>query len=167
MEVEDSEDEHIQLSTADRTSLVKDLPGALSLKAQALIEALEGKRFNSFMDALRDILEESGLTFKKLDKRLERTMLHSYRKDLTAQVSSENDPVSFLPKVVALLFLQAYNKALQAPGRAVGAIIALLKDKLPASTYKVLADYHSTTVKLLALQAAATDDVSPLKQLQT
>ena len=27
-------------------------------------------------------------------------------KDLTAQVSSENDPVSFLPKVVALLFLQ-------------------------------------------------------------
>ncbi|XP_039798994.1 E3 UFM1-protein ligase 1 homolog isoform X7 [Panicum virgatum] len=127
MEVEDSEDEHVQLSTADRTSLVKDLPGALSLKAQALIEALEGKRFNSFMDALRDILEESGLTFKKLDKRLERTMLHSYRKDLTAQVSSESDPVSFLPKVVALLFLQAYNKALQAPGRAVGAVIALLK----------------------------------------
>ncbi|CAN6340226.1 unnamed protein product [Urochloa humidicola] len=157
MEVEDSE-ECVQLSTADRTSLAKDLPGALSLKAQALIEALEGKRFDSFMDALRDILEESGLTFKKLDKRLERTMLHSYRKDLTVQVSSENDPVSFLPKVVALLFLQAYNKALQAPGRAVGAVITLLKDKLPASTYKVLADHHSTTVKLLALQAAATDD---------
>jgi len=116
------------------------------------------QRFDSLMDALRDILEESGLTFKKLDKRLERTMLHSYRKDLTAQVSSESDPVSFLPKVVALLFLQAYNKALQAPGRAVGAVIALLKDKLPASTYKVLADYHSTTVKLLALQAAVTDD---------
>ncbi|XP_066361700.1 E3 UFM1-protein ligase 1 homolog isoform X2 [Miscanthus floridulus] len=158
IEVEDSEEDHIRLSTADRSSLAKDLPGALSLKAQVLIEALEGKRFDSFMDALRDILEESGLTFKKLDKRLERTMLHSYRKDLTAQVSSENDPVSFLPKVVALLFLQAYNKALQAPGRAVGAVITLLKDKLPASTYKVLADYHSTTVKLLALQAAATDD---------
>ncbi|OEL20865.1 E3 UFM1-protein ligase 1-like protein [Dichanthelium oligosanthes] len=158
MEVEDSEDGHVQLSTADRTYLAKDLPGALSLKSQALIEALEGKRFDSFVDALRDILEESGLTFKKLDKRLERTMLHSYRKDLTAQVSSENDPVSFLPKVVALLFLQAYNKALQAPGRAVGAVITLLKDKLPSSTYKVLADYHSTTVKLLALQAAATDD---------
>jgi len=158
MEVEDSEEDHVQLSTADRSSLAKDLPGALSSKAQALIEALEGKRFDSFVDALRDILEESGLTFKKLDKRLERTMLHSYRKDLTAQVSSENDPVSFLPKVVALLFLQAYNKALQAPGRAVGAVITLLKDKLPPSTYKVLADYHSTTVKVLALQAAATDD---------
>ncbi|KAF8666865.1 hypothetical protein HU200_053385 [Digitaria exilis] len=158
VEVEDSEEEHVQLTTADRTSLVKDLPGALSSKAQALIEALEGKRFDSFMDALRDLLEKSGLTFKKLDKRLERTMLHSYRKELTAQVSSENDPVSFLPKVVALLFLQAYNKALQAPGRAVGAVITLLKDKLPESTYKVLADYHSTTVKLLALQAAATDD---------
>ncbi|XP_040380385.1 E3 UFM1-protein ligase 1 homolog isoform X2 [Oryza brachyantha] len=157
MEVEDSE-ENVQLSTADRTSLAKDLPGSLSVKAQALVEALEGKRFDSFMDALRDTAEESGLLFKKLDKRLERSMLHSYRKDLTAQVSSENDPISFLPKVVALLFLQAYNKALQAPGRAVGAVIALLKDKIPASTHKVLADYHSTTVKVLALQAAATED---------
>ena len=46
-------------------------------------------------------------------------------------------------------------------------LFAILQDKLPASTYKVLADYHSTTVKLLALQAAVTDDVSPLKQLQT
>uniref|UniRef100_A0A0E0KXT3 E3 UFM1-protein ligase 1 homolog n=1 Tax=Oryza punctata TaxID=4537 RepID=A0A0E0KXT3_ORYPU len=172
MDVEDSE-ENVQLSTADRTSLAKDLPGPLSVKAQALVEALEGKRFDSFMDALRDTAEESGLLFKKLDKRLERSMLHSYRKDLTAQVSSENDPISFLPKVVALLFLQAYNKALQAPGRAVGAVIALLKitldaveavyallfqDKIAAPTYKVLADYHSTTVKVLALQAAATED---------
>ncbi|KAL6598610.1 hypothetical protein ACP70R_046309 [Stipagrostis hirtigluma subsp. patula] len=158
VEVEDSEEQLVQLSTSDRTSLAKDLPGALSLKAQALVEAVEGKRVDSFMDALRDIIEESGLLFKKLDKRLERTMLHSYRKDLTSQVSSEKDPVSFLPKVVALLFLQAYNKALQAPGRAVGAVITLLKDKIPASTYKVLTDYHSTTVKLLALQAAATGD---------
>jgi len=46
-------------------------------------------------------------------------------------------------------------------------LFSILQDKLPASTYKVLADYHSTTVKLLALQAAATDDVSPLTQLQT
>ncbi|KAK3151521.1 hypothetical protein QOZ80_3AG0246920 [Eleusine coracana subsp. coracana] len=158
MDVEGNEEELLHLSTADRSALAKNLPGALSQKAQALVDALEGKSFDSFMDALRDLLEESGLIFKKLDKRLERSMLHSYRKDITAQVSSENDPVSFLPKVVALLFLQAFNKALQAPGRAVGAVITLLKDKLPDSTYKVLADYHGTTVKLLALQAAATDE---------
>ncbi|KAF6993216.1 hypothetical protein CFC21_010139 [Triticum aestivum] len=158
MEYEDSEEQHAQLSTTDRTFLAKDLPGQLSSKAQALVEALEGKRFDSFMDALRDTAEESGLLFKKLDKRLERSMLHSYRKDLIAQVSSETDPVSFLPKVVALLFLQAHNKGLQAPGRAVGAVITLLKDKLPASTFKVLTEYHATTVKVLALQAAATGD---------
>ncbi|KQK07769.1 E3 UFM1-protein ligase 1 homolog [Brachypodium distachyon] len=158
VELEDNEEQHVPLSTADRTFLAKDLPGSLSPKAQALVEALDGKRFDSFMHTLRDITEESGLLFKKLDKRLERSMLHAYRKDLTEQVSSESDPVSFLPKVVALLFLQAYNKALQAPGRAVGAVITLLKDKLPASTFKVLTDYHSTTVKLLALQAAATGD---------
>ncbi|KAM3400024.1 hypothetical protein ACQJBY_005105 [Aegilops geniculata] len=158
MEFEDSEEQHVQLSTTERTFLAKDLPGQLPSKAQALVEALEGKRFDSFMDALRDTAEESGLLFKKLDERLEQSMLHSYRKDLIAQVSSETDPVSFLPKVAALLFLQAYNKALQAPGRAVGAVIKLLKDKLPASTFKVLTEYHATTMKLLALQDAATGD---------
>uniref|UniRef100_N1QWP7 Uncharacterized protein n=1 Tax=Aegilops tauschii TaxID=37682 RepID=N1QWP7_AEGTA len=158
MEFEDSEEQHVQLSTTERTFLAKDLPGQLSSKAQALVEALEGKRFDSFMDALRDTAEESGLLFKKLDERLEPLMLHSHRKDLIAQVSSETDPVSFLPKVVALLFLQAYNKALQAPGGAVGAVITVLKDKLPASTFKVLTEYHATTVKLLALQDAATGD---------
>ncbi|GJN07978.1 hypothetical protein PR202_ga25859 [Eleusine coracana subsp. coracana] len=90
-----NEEELLHLSTADRSALAKNLPGALSQKAQALVDALEGK---------------------------------------------------------------AFNKALQAPGRAVGAVITLLKDKLPDSTYKVLADYHGTTVKLLALQAAATDE---------
>ncbi|GJN31364.1 hypothetical protein PR202_gb19753 [Eleusine coracana subsp. coracana] len=132
MDVEGNEEELLHLSTADRSTLAKNLPGVLSQKAQALVDALEGKSFDSFMDALSDLLEESGLIFKKLDKRLERSMLHSYRK--------------------------AFNKALQAPGRAVGAVITLLKDKLPDSTYKVLTDYHGTTVKLLALQAAATDE---------
>ncbi|VAH13054.1 unnamed protein product [Triticum turgidum subsp. durum] len=158
MEFEDSEEQDVQLSSTERTFLAKNLPGQLSSKAQALIEAVEGKRFDSFMDALRDAAEESGLLFKKLDEGLERSMLRSYHKDLTAQVSSETDPVSFLPKVVALLFLQAYNKALQAPESAVRAVITLLKDKLPASTFKVLTEYHGTTVKLLALQDAATGD---------
>ncbi|XP_044983254.1 E3 UFM1-protein ligase 1 homolog [Hordeum vulgare subsp. vulgare] len=158
MEFEDSEEQHVQLSTTERTFLAKDLPGQLSSKAQALVEALEGKRFDSFMDALRDTAEESGFLFKKLEERLERSMLHSYREDLIAQVSSETDPVSFLPKVVALLFLEAHNKALQVPERAVGAVSTLLKDKLPASTFKVLTEYHATTVKLLALQDAATGD---------
>ncbi|KAH7677979.1 E3 UFM1-protein ligase 1 protein [Dioscorea alata] len=144
--------------TEDRISLAKSLPSPLSVKAQALVEALEGKRVESFMAALRAIAEESGLLLKKLDKKVERAMLHSYRKDLISQVSSETDPVALLPKVVALLFMQVHNKALQAPGRAISAVLSHLKDKLPGSTFKVLTDYHSATVKLLALQAAATGD---------
>ncbi|KAM0953621.1 putative E3 UFM1-protein ligase 1 [Dioscorea sansibarensis] len=146
------------LSTGDRISLAKSLPSPLSVKAQALVEALEGKRVESFMAALRDIVEESGMLLKKLDKKVERAMLHSYRKDLISQVSSETDPVALLPKVVALLFMQVHNKALQAPGRAISAVLSHLKDKLPGTTFKVLMDYHSATVKLLALQAAATGD---------
>ncbi|KAJ0979416.1 hypothetical protein J5N97_014890 [Dioscorea zingiberensis] len=159
VEVEDHPNvETTTLSFGDRISLAKSLPGSLSAKAQALVEASEGKRVESFMTALRAITEESGLLLKKLDKKLERAMLHSYRKDLISQVSSETDPVALLPKVVALLFMQVYNKALQAPGRAISAVLSHLKDKIPGSTFKVLMDYHSATVTLLALQAAATED---------
>nr|GMD86832.1 E3 UFM1-protein ligase 1 homolog isoform X1 [Ipomoea batatas] len=62
------------------SSLAKSLPGSLSVKATALLEALEGKQVEMFMTALRALAEESGLILKKLDKKLERTLLHSYRK---------------------------------------------------------------------------------------
>ncbi|KAJ6804953.1 E3 UFM1-protein ligase 1-like protein [Iris pallida] len=155
---ENESPETASLSSADRISLSKSLPGSLSVKAQAVLDALEGKVVDTFMIALRAMTEESGLLLKKLDKKLERTLLHSYRKDLTAQVSSETDAVALLPKIVALLYLQFYNKALQAPGRAISAAASRLKNKLPDSTYKVLMDYHAATVTLLALQSAATGD---------
>nr|GLL27396.1 E3 UFM1-protein ligase 1 homolog [Ipomoea trifida] len=55
------------------SSLAKSLPGSLSVKATALLEALEGKQVEMFMTALRALAEESGLILKKLDKKLERT----------------------------------------------------------------------------------------------
>ncbi|GAB2225805.1 hypothetical protein Droror1_Dr00021572 [Drosera rotundifolia] len=105
------------------------------------------------MTALAVVVEESGLLIKRLDRKLERTLLHSYRKDLTLQVSSEADPVLLLPKVVSLLYLKAYNKALQAPGRAMCVTVSQLKGKLGDAAYKILMDYHSATVMLLSLMA--------------
>ncbi|GMP81391.1 hypothetical protein CsSME_00036121 [Camellia sinensis var. sinensis] len=100
----------------------------------------------------------SGLTLKKLDKKLERTLLHTYCKDLTSQVSAKTDPVSLLAKVVSVLYIQVHNKALQALGRAIFVAVSQLKDKLDDSAYKILMDYHSATVTLLALMSAATGD---------
>ncbi|XP_075093456.1 E3 UFM1-protein ligase 1 homolog [Nicotiana tabacum] len=148
--------ESISLSAGDRSALAKSLPRVLSAKAIATVEALEGKRVESFMSALREVAEESGLTLKKLDKKLERTLLHSYRKDLTSQVSAEMDPVSLLPQVISLLYAQVHGKALQAPGRAISAAVARLKDKLDDSAFKTLVEYQSGTVSLLALMSAAT-----------
>ncbi|KAJ8551797.1 hypothetical protein K7X08_028240 [Anisodus acutangulus] len=150
--------ESISLSPGDRSALAKSLPGVLSAKAIATVEALEGKRVESFMLALREVAEESGLALKKLDKKLERTLLHSYRKDLTSQVSAETDPVSLLPQVISLLYVQVYGKALQAPGRAISPCVTRLKDKLDDPAFKTLVDYQSGTVSLLALMAAATGD---------
>ncbi|EEF30558.1 E3 UFM1-protein ligase 1 homolog [Ricinus communis] len=159
IEVEDSQSlESITFNSAERIALAKSFPGSLSKKAITVIEALEGKRVEVFMISLREIAEESGLLLKKLDKKLERTLLHSYRKDLTAQVSAETDPVALLPKVVSLLYIQIHNKALQAPGRAISFAVSRLKDKLDDSAYKILTDYQSATVTLLSLISASTGD---------
>ncbi|KAK9154210.1 hypothetical protein Sjap_001690 [Stephania japonica] len=159
VEVKDSKTiEDTALSAADRMSLAKSLPGSLSVKAISVVEALDAKQVETFMTALRDLADESGLLLKKLDKKLEKSLLHSYRKELASQVSTEMDAVAVLPKVVSLIYLQVYNKALQAPGRAISAAVARLKDKLEDSAHKVLSDYHKATVSVLALQAAAPDD---------
>ncbi|KAK3206163.1 hypothetical protein Dsin_020209 [Dipteronia sinensis] len=159
IEVDESQNsESISLSSGERTVIAKSFPGLLSKKALAVVEALEGKQVETFMTALRDMAEESALHLKKLDKKLERTLLHSYRKDLTSQVSAETEPISLLPKVVSLLYIQIHNKALQAPGRAISVAVSRLKDKLDDSAYKILTDYQTATVALLALMSAATGD---------
>ncbi|KAE8666675.1 E3 UFM1-protein ligase 1-like protein [Hibiscus syriacus] len=158
-QVDDSRNsESISLSPGERTAIAKSLPENQSKMALAVVEALEGKRVETFMTALRDLAEESGLVLKKLDKKLERTLLHSYRKDLTSQVSAETDPVSLLPKVVSLLYIQVHSRALQAPGRAISVAVTRLKDKLDDSAYKILTEFQTATVTLLALISAATGD---------
>ncbi|KAK9065902.1 hypothetical protein SSX86_015304 [Deinandra increscens subsp. villosa] len=159
IDVEDSDNaESISLSSGDRIALAKKFEGPLSIKGNAVVEALEGKHVEAYMTALRAFADECGLTVKKLDKKLERTLLHSYRKDLSAQVSAEADPVAILPKVVSLLYIQFYGRALQAPGRAISVAISKLKDKLDDSAYKILEEYHAATVTLLTLISAATGD---------
>ncbi|XP_027087980.1 E3 UFM1-protein ligase 1 homolog isoform X1 [Coffea arabica] len=160
MEVEEPQkpkkSEPASLSPGDRAALAKSLARPLSVKALALVEALEAKRVETFMTALRAIAEESGLILKKLDKKLERSLLHSYRKDLTSQISDETDPISLLPKVVSLLYVQIHGRALQAPGRAISIAVSRLKDKLDDPAFKVLADYQAATVALLALMSGTT-----------
>ncbi|KAG2673612.1 hypothetical protein I3760_13G100100 [Carya illinoinensis] len=157
VEVEEARNsESGSVSPGERIALAKRFPGSLSNMAFAVVEALEGKRVETFMDAFRALAEESGLVLKKLDKKLERTLLHSYRKDLTSQVSAETDPVSLLPKVISLLYLQIHHKALQAPGRAISVAVSRLKEKVDASAYKILTGYQTATVTLLALISAAT-----------
>ncbi|KAL2487556.1 E3 UFM1-protein ligase 1-like protein [Forsythia ovata] len=157
IEFEESQNsESSSLGSGERITLAKSLPGSLSVKAIALVETLEGKRVETFVTATRELAEESGLMLRKLDKKLERTLLHSYRKDLASQVSAESDPVSLLPKVVSLLYVQLHGKALQAPGRAISIAVTRLKDKLDDAAFKTLADYQTATVTLLTLMSGAT-----------
>lgn len=148
--------EFAPLNSGQRISLAKSLPGSMSTKAIKMVEALEGKLVESFNTTLKEIAEESGLWLKKLDKKIERTLLHSYRKALASQIEDERDPVALLPKVVALLYVQVHNKALQIPGRAISIAVSGLKDRIPETGYTTLMEYHSATVKLIALLSAGS-----------
>ncbi|CAH1417581.1 unnamed protein product [Lactuca virosa] len=108
-------------------------------------------RVEAYMTTLRAFADECGLIMKKLDKKLERSLLHSYRKDLSSQVSGETDPVTILPKF--------YGRALQAPGRTISVTISKLKEKLDDSAYKILEEYHGATVTLLTLISASTGNL--------
>ncbi|EPS73082.1 hypothetical protein M569_01673, partial [Genlisea aurea] len=153
--LEESQNQETEsLSPADRIALAKVLPESISAACVKLVESLEGKRVELFTTAVGELAEKSGLILKKLDKKLERVLLHSYRKDLTSQVSSESDPLALLPKVVSLLYVQAYGRALKAPGRAISAAVSRLKDKLDGPAFETLTDYQSVTVSLLSLMAA-------------
>ncbi|KAL6195675.1 hypothetical protein ACLB2K_031293 [Fragaria x ananassa] len=158
VEVEDTQISESSLNPGERTSIAKNFPGSLSKKALVVVEALEGRRVETFMTALRDIAEESGLLLKKLDKKLERTLLRSYQKDLASEVSAEMDPISILAIVVSLLYVQIHHKALQAPGRAISVAVSRLKDKLDESAFKILTEYQTATVTLLALMSTASGD---------
>jgi len=149
------------LSSLQRMSLAKSLAGrALSVKASELVESLEGKNVDAFERAFEAVVTQSGLRLKKLDKKSERALLFSYRKDLALQVENETDAVALLPKVVGLLFVQVHSRALQAPGRAVSAAILRLKGSIADDVFEILMDYHKCTVQLLSLQAAANSKES-------
>ncbi|MBA0807311.1 hypothetical protein Gohar_023123 [Gossypium harknessii] len=153
-QVEDSQNsESISLSPGERTAIAKSLPESQSKRALAVVEALEGKRVETFMTALRDLAEERLCPFCLI--------VHGVfcgLWDLTSQVSAETDPVSLLPKVVSLLYIQVHSRALQAPGRAISVAVTRLKNKLDDSAYKILTDFQTATVTLLALISAAAGD---------
>ncbi|KAI5082067.1 hypothetical protein GOP47_0001810 [Adiantum capillus-veneris] len=150
------------LNGSERLFLAKGFDGALTTKCVKMVEVLEGKAVEEFELALQDVADECGLRLKKLDKKAERALLSTYRKELVSQIESESDPVTLLPKVVALLFTQVYNKALQAPGRTIGSAITHLKKMISEDAYAVLVEYQSATVALLSMLSTSTPGVSPV-----
>lgn len=106
--------------------------------------------------ALQEVAEECGLRLKKLDKKAEKALLSTYRKELTSEIERESDPVALLPKVVALLFTQVFNKALQAPGRAIASAINRLQTAITENAYTTLVEYQSATVALLSMLSTST-----------
>ena len=83
-------------------------------------------------------------------------MLHP--SDLTLAPLSPSSPFPLLPFTFSSA--QSFNKALQAPGRALSAVISKLKPSLSPDDFKQLAAFHSLTVASITMQAASAAAVA-------
>lgn len=146
----------VPLSISEKLSLAKSFTGPLLTKSVKMVEALDGKVVGEFDLALQEVAEECGLRLKKLDKKAEKAFLSTYHKELTSEIERESDPIALLPKVVALLFIQVFNKALQAPGRAIASAIHRLQKTISENSHTILLEYQSTTVALLSMLSTST-----------
>lgn len=68
------------LSAAERASTVRALPKGVIERARGMLAALDGKDVAAFQEALDDTADACGVRLKKLDKKLERSLLHAHRK---------------------------------------------------------------------------------------
>ncbi|CAI5968386.1 unnamed protein product [Closterium sp. NIES-64] len=141
---------------ARRAALAKLLPGGGPReRAQRMIAALEGKEVEAVLLPLEEVAEKDlGIRLKRPDKKAERALLFSMKKSLQLQLEAEEDAVATLPLIVALLFMQAHNRALQAPGRALSAVITHLKPSLSPADFSSLSTLHSAVVAALGKRAA-------------
>ncbi|GBG67649.1 hypothetical protein CBR_g777 [Chara braunii] len=140
------------LSVQERYDLAYNLPADIRVKAIALVAAIDGKSVPTFMASLESLAEDCGVRLRKLDKKVERTLLHMHKRALISQLEAEQDPVAALPLAVSLLFAQVHARALQAPGRAIATVIASLKDAISKASHQMLMEYHSQTVFYLSFK---------------
>lgn len=70
------------LTNPQRTTLAKELPAGMKSLAVELVESLEGKDVEIFLDLVQKMAEEAGILLKRMDKKTERIFLFSHRKVL-------------------------------------------------------------------------------------
>ncbi|CAI5478312.1 unnamed protein product, partial [Closterium sp. Yama58-4] len=146
----------IVYTPAKRAALAKLLPaGGPRERTQRMIAALEGREVEAVLPPMEEVAEKDlGIRLKRPDKKAERALLFSMKKSLQLQLEAEEDAVAALPLIVALLFMQAHNKALQAPGRALSAVISHLKPSLAPQDFSSLSALHSAVVAAIGKRAA-------------
>lgn len=83
------------MSAAERAAVVRSLPKGVSDKARVMVSGLEGKDVARFQDALESTADACGVRLKKLDKKLERALLHAHRK-----VKATRDPLPLVRRPV-------------------------------------------------------------------
>ncbi|GBG79287.1 hypothetical protein CBR_g29437 [Chara braunii] len=115
------------LTVQERLALARNLPSDIRVKAIAMVETIDGKSVPTFMASLESLAEDCGVRLRSLDKKVERPLLDTHKRALVSQLEAEQDPVAALPLAACLLFAEVHSRALQAPRKAIGTVIANLK----------------------------------------
>lgn len=141
------------LSPAQRSLIVREAPKEAHAAVKAVVDALGAAATatcaSEFLILMEKAADAVGLRLKKLDKKLEVSLVQGHIATLKSQAEEANDAPTLLAAVVPLLFAKYRNRCLSVPGRALAATVESLADFIDEEQHKALVEFHAAVVESL------------------
>ncbi|CAN0287053.1 unnamed protein product [Lampetra fluviatilis] len=148
------------ITAEGRLKILGKVPEDLRRPLVKLHAMMGGKSVEEFLSSLEEAAEACDLMIKKVDRKRERQLLFQHRQALLGQLGTCEDPALVLHLTATLLFQQARQAALHAPGRSVPSIVAHLHGVIPPDHHALLLRFQSLVVKLLIGQGKGAESAA-------
>lgn len=107
-----------------------------------LNKTLVGTSIEEFLKSVESALQACSMVLKKVDKKKDRTIIHSHKLGLLEQLNKCSDPALVLHLAVLVIFTTSTQNMIHASGRHVSAILSYLQPVLITEQSKTLMNFH-------------------------
>jgi len=137
--------------------LGKGKRGNSSIKA--LINNLTGKDLSQWLARFEKESRVGEIWLRPADKKKERSLVFSIRKELMTQLQIEQNPTLVLYYAVLVLYSKAESTVVHAPIHCISSILSMLQETLTDEAYEELEKYNDIHNKHIHSQSQAEDGV--------
>ena len=135
----------------EQHEVVSMLPQPIGSHMGKLVRSLT-KSPNDWLESLRESADDCQLHLRHLDSKREKNLSFNHRTKLMDTMKASDDIAVLFHACVLLLYWKEYKKILLCPGRMVGDIIEVLKDKLDGTTLDVLSRCQALAIESVKQQ---------------